>query len=631
VLGTVLVTEFADRFLSDRTLSAFLPWFGLWLGYIAYFTVAEGLWGAGLGKAMCGLRVVGPDGSAPGIGRALLRVLIIDALVLSLLLPLLLTSGPEYAQLLETGGYFDTWWFWVPMVFFFGLFATMRRSNGFAALQDLITGTRVIVRANSNARPRPEIAEATNDEIPADGERIGPFVVVKPLDDGWVLGFDPMLRRRVWIQRGESAPTEARRDIARPGRLRWLAGTAAWNAFEAPDGQALTAFEKQSQPWALVRHWLADLAEEIAAAEKDGTLPAGLGIEQVWITREGRAVLLDDAPGRTPVPQSAQSLLDAISKHALDPKTVPLHARDVLQKIASAAFDRLSFVAGNLQSLLAKPAGISCRRRAASLLLVPAVLMAGHALLLTAVLFDEQGKDAQWRELHPDLPPLSAVLRLRLASDTEEGPLWAWRADAAIHYATQVHIVGHYRERLTDTLSKPAEEHPELPLSADERLLMRQTFASFGMMIPGQLEQADAKLRTELPKFIAEEDRRPWLMAAHGLRNILAAIAITQFFSLLFFGTTLGQKVFGFAVVNRKGERAGRLRLLGRWFIAWVPFMLLFARLEVAAFAHKDLATADIVKCSLYGVVWALCIIAAILRPAQGFHDLQTKTWLVPR
>lgn len=652
-LGAVLAVEFEDRFLSEPTLTSFLLWLSIYAAYCAYcaycayFVITEGVWGAGIGKTLCGLRVVGPDGNAPGIGRALLRVFMFNALALSLLLPLLLTSGPEYAQLLETGDYFGRWWFWVPVAVFFTLFTTMRRSNGFAALQDKLTGTRVVMRPKSGLRPRPQMAESAEAEIPADAERIGPFIIVQPLNDAWLLGYDATLRRRVWIQTGTTAPTEVRRDVARPGRLRWLAGAAEWNAFEAPSGQSLPTFEPQSQPWAVVRCWLADLAEEIMAVERDGTLPEAITTAQVWITREGRAVLLDvaqrsltaaaDEVSFHPTDKGeAQRFLAAVAAHTLDPKTVPLHARDVLQKLAAGAFERMSFAAGNLQSLLTKPAVIPCRRRAASLLLIPALLAGGFALLWFSIQFEAKTKDDQWHARHPELPPLSAVLRLREDSDPYALQTLTWMGDSDLHYLQiSVHIAAHYRDSLSATVSKKQGEDPDTPLNDTEREFVRGCFTGFppghALITPEAIKQADARVAAAMSKHDALEKRSVYFYALNALKNILCAIAIIQFISLLVFGVTLGQKVFGFAVVNKKGEIAGRLRMLGRWFIAWVPFMLLFARLEIAAFAHKYLATADIVKCSLYGVVWALCIIAAILRPAQGFHDEQTKTWLVPR
>src|SRR6185503_7372083 len=43
---------------------------------LLYYSVLEGLWGATVGKALCGLRVVGKDNSPPGFRRALPRALI---------------------------------------------------------------------------------------------------------------------------------------------------------------------------------------------------------------------------------------------------------------------------------------------------------------------------------------------------------------------------------------------------------------------------------------------------------------------------------------------------------------------------------------------------------------------------
>jgi eukaryotic-like serine/threonine-protein kinase len=649
VLGFFIAHDLMDKFLVDRTLASFLPWAGMLTFYVAYYMVCEGIWGAGLGKALCGLRVIGPDRAAPGLRRACVRIgCVLLVTQTATLFALLTMTGAEYERRIVSD---DGEFFWFAVLFgtflvsWLALFLTMRRRNGFAAIHDLVSGTRVVRKAKTKARPCPKTSDA-KDEAPAEGERIGPFIVIKPLSKTMSLAHDPPLRRRVWIVRGTGFQpvNEARRDVARPGRLRWLGGTAEWDAFEAPSGRPLLSFEKASQPWAAVRWWLADLAEEIAAAEKDGTLPERFDLGQVWINSAGRAMLLDDKERDLPSPaenpqhlasaapcQAAQSLLDAMSKHALDPKTVPLHARDVLQKLATSAFDRMSFLAGNLQSLLGKPAVISVRRRAASLLLVPAVLASMYALTMIAGSLQEAPKDAQWKALHPDLPPLSQVLRLMYATDTDSGPAWAWKADGAVHHATQVHIVGHYRDRLTEVVTQSQAEHPDVPLSADERTLIRLLFASFGPLVDGQLAQADAKLKTELAKFGGEETRRMWITCLYSLLNISFAIAVLQFFSLLIFGATLGQKVFGFAVVNKNGERAGRLRMIGRWFIAWVPFTLMFARLEIAIFFHRNMGTEDIVKCSALGFVWALCIIAAIIRPAHGYHDEPVKTWLVPR
>ena len=74
--------------------------------------------------------------------------------------------------------------------------------------------------------------------------------------------------------------------MSRPGRVRWLAGTrsaqGSWDAYEAPSGLRLTQLAPESKPWSAVRHWLADLTQEIEAAIEDGTLPEGVTLDHVW-------------------------------------------------------------------------------------------------------------------------------------------------------------------------------------------------------------------------------------------------------------------------------------------------------------------------------------------------------------
>jgi uncharacterized RDD family membrane protein YckC len=53
-----------------------------------YFTLTEGLWGAGIGKWIMNLRVVKRNGKRPGLGRALLRILIPFAAIELLRVPL---------------------------------------------------------------------------------------------------------------------------------------------------------------------------------------------------------------------------------------------------------------------------------------------------------------------------------------------------------------------------------------------------------------------------------------------------------------------------------------------------------------------------------------------------------------
>ena len=57
-----------------------------------YFSIVEGIWGAGLGKRLKGLRVVRTNGRPPGIGRALIRILIPILCIEGVRIPLLMAS-----------------------------------------------------------------------------------------------------------------------------------------------------------------------------------------------------------------------------------------------------------------------------------------------------------------------------------------------------------------------------------------------------------------------------------------------------------------------------------------------------------------------------------------------------------
>jgi hypothetical protein len=132
-------------------------------------------------------------------------------------------------------------------------------------------------------------------------------------------------------------------------------------------------------PWSTVRHWLHDVAEELLAARRDHTLPESLSLNHVWVTQRGHAVLLDEpwpAAG-TPAQRFAvgeiadeQRFLHAIAG-SLEPTSVPLHARPVLNNLAEGRFEKLSFLTGVLRGLLDKPAEIDIGTRVGAIFLFP--------------------------------------------------------------------------------------------------------------------------------------------------------------------------------------------------------------------------------------------------------------------
>jgi len=374
---------FMERTLySARYYIAFLSF-----GFL-YFSIVEGIWGAGLGKRLKGLRVVRTNGRPSGVARALVRILIPILSIEVVRLPLLFATisatqvndltWPEIT-IYSAAGFICPW---IPVL----LTLRVRRENGFATIWDRASGTRVVVKPTGTMRPSIEIE--AGPEIPAEGaESLGPYQIIKELVPGkWIVATDPVLRRRVWLLRRDSLePSLARRNLARHGRLRWLqkaeTADATWDAFEATEGVTFSSLVEGAKrmPWSSLRFWLHDLASELWAATGDKTLPAELSLDHVWITARGHAVLLDEPwpdiktrAEHIPVGDLAgqQRFLNAIAACA-ESTSLPLHARGVLQNLEDAKFEKLSFLTGILRGLLDKPAEVSKGIRAGSILMLP--------------------------------------------------------------------------------------------------------------------------------------------------------------------------------------------------------------------------------------------------------------------
>ncbi|MFB0555784.1 MAG: protein kinase [Phycisphaerae bacterium] len=374
--------------LYERTLYSTRYYIALWSFGFLYFSITEGIWGAGLGKYLKGLRVVRTNGRPPGFGRALIRILIpiLSIEVIRNPLNMVLMSDADWTWI-QTVTYVATAnaCAWIPVLFTL----RARRENGFATLWDLFTGTRVIIKPRGTVRP--SIEPPVKLEIATEAaDFLGPYRIIKEIVPGkWIAATDPVLRRPVWLLRRKSPELSlARRNLARHGRLRWLQKVetpeATWDAFEAIEGIPFSSLTEGGKhlPWSNLRHWLHDLASELWAATGDKTLPAELSLDHVWITAQGRAVLLDEPwpdvqtdAERIPVGDLAgqQRFLSTIAACA-ESAGLPLHARGVLQNLADAKFEKLSFLAGILGGFLEKSAEVSRGIRAGSIFMVPLYL-----------------------------------------------------------------------------------------------------------------------------------------------------------------------------------------------------------------------------------------------------------------
>jgi eukaryotic-like serine/threonine-protein kinase len=626
--------------VQSRTTTAVLLFLLFHLAYVLYYAIPETLWGAAIGKALCRLRVVGPDRNPPSFGRALGRALIYTAIYpLPMLLIIPFVSAADYRARLLSGEMMFPEWLWVLL--WLGLFITMRRSNGYAAAQDLLTGTRVVQR--HAAFEREPIAVAPDAAVTAPPQsQLGIYGVLGELaalgNDKLVLGYDESLRRKVWLHVvpvGSPAVSARRRDISRVGRLRWLNGirseTEAWDAYEAIDGIALLKLRGQGHDWKAVRMWLLDLAEELDFAANDGPIGDLLRLERVWVTKTGRAVLLDflaPAPrlhAATDEVKAVQQFLNEVTEVALgDRRPLPLHAQSFLQSLRQQTFEATQVIVGNLHSLAGKLAHISRSRRLASLIFWPAIVAALGLLGATMLTFEQKRWDRQWAAEHPDLPSLRLSLH---AAEAEQN-------DPTLIAPFDVHFAGHYRSVLTnDTFWRKPEIVSVLPNEICERA--RAAARNLPEVSASELAKADGEVARALKTQKSFEQQQVVWFSVGFAWTFLLLVAVADILVVLLFRQTFVLRPFGVAIVTRAGEEASRLRLLWRALLTWLPLFAgapFLAGLAVASSAQYEEYGGILFGLLLaIGFAWVGAAVFAFLCPNRSLADHLSGTALVPR
>lgn len=297
--------------------------------FLLYFTVLESAGGRTVGKANQKIRIIGPDRDSPGIPRSFLRTLIffVGVFVVGRFL------GKQLQNILLGPGTlkYRTLISYIAFVAAGGvLFIPARRRNGFVGIHDLMSKTRVVA-----VSPAKDVSIEFSPEtvfIPERKRYIGPYLELESLrksaSDELILGYDEKLRRKMWIHvltAGAPALPDSRRDVTRPGRLRWVNGKRtpemSWDAYEALEGKPFLHCISKRNSWILVRRWLLEIIEEIETSLKDQSLPFSLALDQVWVTNKGRLKLLDfPAPGldlEVKVPGAIEAAGDTRSMRAI--------------------------------------------------------------------------------------------------------------------------------------------------------------------------------------------------------------------------------------------------------------------------------------------------------------------------
>ncbi len=625
-----------------------------------YFALPEGLWGASPGKAICGVRMVDPSRNAPGVPKALARAAVYVVFPQSVAMACMglvstgVVSSPTLwlMQLLGYSGF----------AMLAVMFSTARRRNGYAGFQDLLSNTRVVSKSVYQARPVLPVVEQPPEDIAAT-PRIGPYHVLqsKGKTDGreLLLGYDTRLLRKVWIRTvgdGEPAIGTGVRDLGRPGRLRWLAGKrvagACWDAYEAPSGSPLVHLLKEPQPWAQVRYWLVDLAEELAVGAKEQSLPAVLALDRVWITAEGRAKLLDfSSPGAqehgpwselSPLadddPDSARLFLNQVAVAALEGRAVepeeacgravavplPLHAKSVLDELPR--IERPEHFAQRLKPLLGRTASVSRARRLGLLAACLAPLV--FVVVTTAFgLFMIQ----RWLDACPDVVPLHQCLRRMEKIERASGP--ADDAQEQQLRALEVYVAGQFGGTLSDSAVSSSPFAASL-FSPNQRRIAERAVAAHPKASEEEVTEATAQLQPfldEMPDGLAglfgEAILQPSFIVSLAVGNFFVLMVVPSVICALLFRGGLLMYIFGIAVVTKNGARASRLRTFWRSLVTWSPCALLWMLIVL-------LTAVGLTK------TWSVCLAPAVLialiawslsMPVRGIPDRIAGTYPVPR
>jgi len=634
---------------------------------LAYYTLLEGWFGCGAGKALFNLRVVTADEYAPGFRRAFFRaaVFVIPPQIVRIAIGYFATplAQPGFNTNNATQSVFAAMAILLSTIVFAIQFSTVRRCNGYAGLHDLASGTRVVVRPRAmEVRTASIRSSRATGPSPAGREHVGPYFVPAgtraaaraSASSVVVEGFDDRLRRAVWIQLLPSgaAPVPAwRRDLGRPGRTRWLSGRRtdgdAWDAYEAVEGEPLSAAGREPQPWSRVRHWVADLALELAAGLEDGSLPP-IDANRIWIGADDRERVCEWAPpsplrgyGETGPPdapdpppatldlQSAQRLVYGAATASLGGEVpLPLPARAFLLALRDGAFPSAKAMAAAASELLRGSASFPRGRRATQMAIcaVVPVVMPIAVLFAVRLISAQQTSDPRAFQFTACVNQLAAYEKIGDAKLTPEQKQQRELIEV---------FVAEYLEAQTKEAAAVARTFPIVARSTNDYHFAERAIARHPVRAPAEVKKAEGavadltasnskgltKLQSPLGRWALANFMIIWSAAVVACVALVGALVTRSGFTL---------RGAGAALVTNRGEPASRVRALVRAVVTWLPvvpaLILLRAGPKVQSAALWNTIAQTVVL-----ALFAACAIWALKNPARGLQDRLAGTWIVPR
>ncbi len=629
---------------------------------LLYFAIAEGVFGATLGKWMLGLRVsrVGQT-EPPGILRGLVRASVFRILMFSVIVfpeesvrwfePMIggIFAGILGGVMLVVGGV--------------ALLVQTRRKWGFRGLHDRVSGCQVTQKPFPRRKLRlpvkhptplsallPPPADALPDVVGGYAIR-GRLAVDSTGEQVWV-GEDRALARSVliWLKPADSE-VAALHEAARPTRLRHLgngsltwAGTEFdWVAFAAPLGAPLAEAINPTRPlrWADARLLLEQLVEEFRAAEADGTTPARISLDRVWAEPNGRIQLLECSAsgGQLPAGTSSFGLLREVASLALEGKPrgesgpvrapLPAHAVPILNKLfTDGGYQSLSDFQRELAETHAHRPEVTPAARAGQLSIQAVVLALPFALMfvLTAAVAPYLTLVAKVRVEQAD-----HALATLADSDKKKKFTEFNKLDKAVAHPKAADRLTEYRDR------KRSEAESRRPLLfTPQRFVLEQVEkqdledlerqSGYPIQVRDAIQWAGADNGTPRSKLPG-----PWRSEAEPIlvMLILIPLGLVVVATVLRGGVSL--LVSGISVVRGDGKRASH-RVCGLRALVWFPVAALLiasAWLQVSQpEPERVYAAAGLWLLAL--VLLVVYVVIALRYPDRPPHDRLTGTYLVP-
>jgi hypothetical protein len=313
-----------------------------------------------------------------------------------------------------------------------------------------------------------------------------------------------------------------------------------------------------------------------------------------------------------------------------------------LRSLAEGRFEAPEVLVGNLQSLLSKMPAVSRRRRLATICLAaaPALLVALAAF--TTFWFTNRRTERAWPNHFEGGAELRAELRgyevfAEWPAVKTKGLVAGPESDdpaKQLRRAFRIHFAGHHRALIENT---NFWTHPAVAeaLSPDLRRVAEESLTDYPTVNAQKLEEADATLRLLRRGILDADQTVPQWIALIGFWAMVILAALLDLGCVLMLGEGVFLRLLGVTAVTGDGQRASRLRLLGRTLLAWSPGalgLLLSLALMYAWMPGFDSDVPAVVwilgpltVLVLAGVAWA------VWKPARSLPDLAVGTWLVPR